>query len=127
MEVYGEGELSGADASCAPIDANLPHQGNPCCEEPDYRLHVIHRIPSVHVLDQHVVTDQERFDARTQIGGDISALTIAFGKRIPMPEEWWMAKVRVAGRVYLWVGGYGREGRWEGITPCRLPHQLNAD
>mmetsp|Transcript_21219 Transcript_21219/g.55393 ORF Transcript_21219/g.55393 Transcript_21219/m.55393 type:complete len:351 (-) Transcript_21219:80-1132(-) len=72
---------------------HLNLKGNPCCEEPDYRLHVIHRIPSVHVLDQHVVTDQERFDARTQIGGDISALTIAFGKRIPMPEEWWMAKV----------------------------------
>jgi len=68
-------------------------KGNPCCEEPDYRLHVIHKVPSVHVLDQHVVTDQERFDARTQIGGDISALTIAFGERIPMPEEWWMEKV----------------------------------
>ena len=27
-------------------------QGNPCCEEPDYRLHVIHAIPSLRVLDQ---------------------------------------------------------------------------
>ena len=69
-------------------------QGNPCCEEPDFRLHVIHRVPSVHVLNQHVVTYQERFDARTQIGGDIAALTIAFGKRVPMPVEQVATKVR---------------------------------
>mmetsp|Transcript_37638 Transcript_37638/g.106336 ORF Transcript_37638/g.106336 Transcript_37638/m.106336 type:complete len:353 (-) Transcript_37638:149-1207(-) len=68
-------------------------KGNPCCEEPDYRLHVIHKIPSVHVLDQHVVTQQERYDANTQIGGDIASLTIGFGKRIPMPDEWILAKV----------------------------------
>lgn len=51
-------------------------------------------MPSVHVLDQHVVTGQERIDARTLIGGDIAALTIAFGKRIPLPDEWILAKVR---------------------------------
>lgn len=31
-------------------------QGNPLCEEPEYRLLVIHAIPSLKVLDQHAVT-----------------------------------------------------------------------
>ena len=35
-------------------------QGNPCCEEPDYRLALIYRVPSVQVLDLHKVTDAER-------------------------------------------------------------------
>jgi len=68
-------------------------KGNPCCEEPDYRLQVIHRLPGLGVLDQHVVTDAERFDARTQIGGDIAALTLAFGERAPMPDPSALEKV----------------------------------
>ena len=32
--------------------------GNPCCEEPDYRYHVLNKLPSLHLLDSHVVTDQ---------------------------------------------------------------------
>ena len=34
--------------------------GNPLSEEADYRLHVIRAIPSLHVFDRHVVTDEER-------------------------------------------------------------------
>lgn len=35
---------------------HLNLKGNPLCEEPDYRLITIHAIPSLQVLDQHVVT-----------------------------------------------------------------------
>ena len=31
-------------------------QGNPCCEEPDYRLLAIHAMPSLQVLDHHQVS-----------------------------------------------------------------------
>ena len=34
--------------------------GNPCCEEPGYRIMVIQAIPSLNVLDFKVVTDLER-------------------------------------------------------------------
>lgn len=33
---------------------------NPCCEEADYRLRIVHAIPSLKVLDCHVVQDWER-------------------------------------------------------------------
>jgi hypothetical protein len=46
-------------------------QGNPCCEEPDYRLTVVHHMPSLEVLDQHKVTHQERHKAKALIGGDV--------------------------------------------------------
>jgi len=65
---------------------NLELRGNPCCEEPDYRLRVIQTIPSVHVLDRHVVTGAERYEARTKFGNDTTSQTIAFMKRIPPPK-----------------------------------------
>ncbi len=46
-------------------------QGNPCVEEPDYRLTMIHRMPHLHVLDQHVITAPERRKAAALIGGDV--------------------------------------------------------
>ncbi|KAF0699438.1 Aste57867_9980 [Aphanomyces stellatus] len=38
--------------------------GNPLAEEDKYRLHVIAAIPSLHVFDRHVITDDERRDAK---------------------------------------------------------------
>lgn len=35
-------------------------RGNPCCEEPDYRLTVLYKLPWLHIFDQHVVTASER-------------------------------------------------------------------
>eukprot|EP00878_Enallax_costatus_P030466 GHUV01033172.1.p1 GENE.GHUV01033172.1~~GHUV01033172.1.p1 ORF type:complete len:325 (+),score=76.76 GHUV01033172.1:262-1236(+) len=58
-------------------------QGNPCCEEPDYRLCLIHAVPSLQVLDHHQVTTAERLKAAAHIGGDVAALTVAFGRRAP--------------------------------------------
>eukprot|EP00967_Tisochrysis_lutea_P063516 scaffold81975_cov18-Tisochrysis_lutea.AAC.1 len=45
-------------------------QGNPCIEEPDYRMIVIYNIPSLQILDLHMVTDTERQKARMLIGGE---------------------------------------------------------
>ena len=41
----------------------LELQGNPCAEEPNYRIRIICQCPSIHVLDRHVVTEQERKQA----------------------------------------------------------------
>ena len=65
---------------------HLNLKGNPCCEEPDYRLQVVHAMPGLRVLDQHVITTAERLKAKANIGGDVAALTVAFGKRAP-PRE----------------------------------------
>ncbi|KAG2502123.1 hypothetical protein HYH03_000614 [Edaphochlamys debaryana] len=67
--------------------------GNPLCEEPDYRLLVIHRMPALKVLDQHVITDLERRKAAGLIGGDVATLTVAFGKRVPPYDPKWDEKV----------------------------------
>ncbi|KAG2435601.1 hypothetical protein HYH02_011893 [Chlamydomonas schloesseri] len=67
--------------------------GNPLCEEPDYRLIVIHRMPALKVLDQHVVTALERRKAEGLIGGDVATLTVAFGKRVPPYDPAWDEKV----------------------------------
>mmetsp|Transcript_2261 Transcript_2261/g.7533 ORF Transcript_2261/g.7533 Transcript_2261/m.7533 type:complete len:568 (-) Transcript_2261:158-1861(-) len=37
--------------------------GNPCTQEQGYRLKMIYSLPSLHVLDRHVVTDEERLQA----------------------------------------------------------------
>jgi hypothetical protein len=37
--------------------------GNPLAEERNYRLKVIYKCPSVHILDRHEVTEKERFEA----------------------------------------------------------------
>lgn len=37
--------------------------GNPLAEEPNYRLYVIYKLPSLHVFDRHVVTQDERLAA----------------------------------------------------------------
>ena len=65
---------------------HLNLKGNPCCEEPDYRLLVVHAMQGLKVLDQHVITAAERLKAKASIGGDVAALTVAFGKRAP-PRE----------------------------------------
>ena len=38
----------------------LSLQGNPCAEEPNYRIRVLAALPSLHVFDRHVVTNLER-------------------------------------------------------------------
>ena len=38
----------------------LDLMGNPCAEEPSYRLRVLAAIPTLHVFDRHVVTESER-------------------------------------------------------------------
>lgn len=38
----------------------LDLQGNPCAEEPNYRIRVLAALPSLHVFDRHVVSDMER-------------------------------------------------------------------
>ena len=62
---------------------NLNLKGNPLCEEPDYRLFVIHSLPGLETLDMHTITDGERQKAKIYIGGSVNALTVAFGQRIP--------------------------------------------
>ena len=62
---------------------NLNLKGNPLCEEPDYRLFVIHRLPQLETLDMHTITAAERQKAKILIGGDALTLTVAFGQRIP--------------------------------------------
>uniref|UniRef100_A0A7S0WNL5 Uncharacterized protein n=1 Tax=Chlamydomonas leiostraca TaxID=1034604 RepID=A0A7S0WNL5_9CHLO len=69
--------------------------GNPCCEEPDYRLLLVHRLPSLRVLDQHVVADMERRKAAGTIGSDVATLTVAFGRRQPKYDPAWDDKVPV--------------------------------
>ena len=62
---------------------HLNLKGNPCCEEPEYRLQIVYAMPGLRVLDQHVITAAERLKANTTIGGDVAALTVAFGQRAP--------------------------------------------
>ncbi|KAI8465742.1 MAG: hypothetical protein J3K34DRAFT_525119 [Monoraphidium minutum] len=57
--------------------------GNPCCEEPGYRLRVVYQMPWLEVLDFHEVTPAERRAARERIGGEAALLTVAFGRRAP--------------------------------------------
>ena len=45
-------------AACCPSPAPLPPswpQGNPCCEEPQYRLAVLAALPQLTLLDLHEV------------------------------------------------------------------------
>ncbi|GBF95980.1 hypothetical protein Rsub_08103 [Raphidocelis subcapitata] len=72
--------------------------GNPCCEEPGYRLTVVHGMPWLEVLDCHRVTDAERRQARAVVGGDVAALTVAFGRRVDAGGAW---RERVAERSVL--------------------------
>ncbi|GIL59679.1 hypothetical protein Vafri_14415 [Volvox africanus] len=68
-------------------------KGNPMCEEPDYRLIVIHRMPGLKVLDQHAISPLERRKAAGVIGGDVATLTVAFGVRVPPYDPAWDEKV----------------------------------
>ena len=51
-------------------------QGNPCVEEPDYRLIVIYNIPSLQILDLHTVTDAEREKAKFMIGEEVEVRSV---------------------------------------------------
>jgi len=61
----------------------LELKGNPCCEEPDYRLHVLNKIPSLKVLDSHEITTEERRKTKVMFGYDNASTTVAFMKRAP--------------------------------------------
>jgi hypothetical protein len=54
--------------------------GNPLANEPNYRLLVVWTFPSLHVLDRHEVTDEERAAAVKKFG-KVSQDLVAFGKR----------------------------------------------
>ncbi|NXG42057.1 LRC72 protein, partial [Psilopogon haemacephalus] len=64
---------------------NLFH--NPLAQDPDYRLHVIYFLPSVHILDRKSVTQREREAAFHQYNFERSRIlqSIAFGKRVRTP------------------------------------------
>ena len=68
-------------------------KGNPCCLESNYRLHTIHRVPSLHVLDYHVVTDQERIQVQNFVGIGLSTENLAFGKAAIARTGEWSKKV----------------------------------
>ena len=53
---------------------------NPLANEPNYRLLCIWTFPSLHVLDRHEVTDEERLAAVKKFG-KVSQDLVAFGKR----------------------------------------------
>jgi hypothetical protein len=58
-------------------------QDNACCEEPAYRLQLVHAIPTLVVLDLHLITREERRQAALQLGHDPCAGSIAFWRRTP--------------------------------------------
>ncbi|NXG79968.1 LRC72 protein, partial [Baryphthengus martii] len=64
---------------------NLFH--NPLAQDPDYRLYVIHFLPSVQLLDRKSVTQRERDSARHLYNYERSCVvqSIAFGKRVSTP------------------------------------------
>ena len=54
----------------------LDLSGNPCGEEPDYRYHVINKLPSLHILDSHEVTQvRVRGDSHSLLPLGLSRLT----------------------------------------------------
>lgn len=68
-------------------------KGNPCCEEPDYRLRVISALPSVRVLDDHVITPGERRQATALLGSAVALHTTAFGEHLPPVDPETLRKV----------------------------------
>ncbi|XP_051641962.1 leucine-rich repeat-containing protein 72 isoform X6 [Manacus candei] len=60
---------------------------NPLAYDPDYRLYVIHILPSVQLLDRKLVTQRERESAFHLYNPERSLLvqSIAFGKRVKTP------------------------------------------
>lgn len=63
--------------------------GNPVQEEENYRLHVIRAVPSLVVLDRHVITDEERakagryasYERGSNRSGDTTSSSIAAKKK----------------------------------------------
>ncbi|XP_014793188.1 PREDICTED: leucine-rich repeat-containing protein 72 isoform X4 [Calidris pugnax] len=68
-------------------NADLFH--NPLAEDRDYRLYVIHCLPSVQLLDRKLVTQKERESALLHCNHERSRLlhSIAFGKRVKTSLE----------------------------------------
>lgn len=67
------------DPCCFFCGAEL--RGNPLAEEPNYRLYVIFKLPSLHVFDRHVVTQDERIAANRKYvaPATVSAMMRAHG------------------------------------------------
>jgi len=59
---------------------------NPVSEEPNYRLRVIHTIPSLQVLDRHVVTPEERVKAKEWYMTEVKGVQAA--KKSRKPNGW---------------------------------------
>jgi hypothetical protein len=52
-----------------PLDINL--QGNPVCRKPRYRAALIHAFPSLQVIDNRSVTEEERDRALSLVSPDV--------------------------------------------------------
>eukprot|EP00892_Ulva_mutabilis_P010210 jgi/Ulvmu1/7561/UM037_0105.1 len=59
---------------------------NPCCEEAEYRLKLIHAIPSLKILDCHVIWDWERTKAK-HVFGNLTQTRFAFGTALPRSAQ----------------------------------------
>ncbi|CAG9462989.1 unnamed protein product [Pedinophyceae sp. YPF-701] len=70
---------------------NLNLRGNPCCEEPSYRLIVLSQMPWLTVLDQHVVTQGELARAERFVGGARGLPLLSFGTKSPPFYGYWNA------------------------------------
>ncbi|XP_013038954.1 leucine-rich repeat-containing protein 72 isoform X4 [Anser cygnoides] len=82
---------------------NLFH--NPLAHDPDYRLYVIHFLPSVQLLDRKSVTQRERESAFHLYSHERSCVmeSIAFGKRVNTPLGTAMGCSRGAQPARRWM------------------------
>jgi hypothetical protein len=67
-------------------------------------------MPGLRVLDQHVITGTERIKAKSAIGGDVAALTVAFGTRAPVADGIWDRKVGGCATLQLGSFSWGLVG-----------------
>nr|XP_047924361.1 leucine-rich repeat-containing protein 72 isoform X4 [Anser cygnoides] len=78
---------------------------NPLAHDPDYRLYVIHFLPSVQLLDRKSVTQRERESAFHLYSHERSCVmeSIAFGKRVNTPLGTAMGCSRGAQPARRWM------------------------
>ncbi|XP_050564390.1 leucine-rich repeat-containing protein 72 [Cygnus atratus] len=84
---------------------------NPLAHDPDYRLYVIHFLPSVQLLDRKSVTQRERESAFHLYSHERSCVmeSIAFGKRVNTPLGTAMGCSRGAQPARRWMMAPDRE------------------
>ena len=101
--------------------------GNPLAEEPNYRLYVIYKLPSLHVFDRHVVTQDERLAAARKYAtgsalyyarARLSVLTVRLACPVPVGLGGGVQGKERQGRARALVQGL----RWDGRTSNRCRH-----